>query len=371
MSRKLNILLTFPNTNKGGAFVTALQAAEILSKRNNVVFLIGGKKYAEAAKFYGCNVSKVKFVVYSGKEKRHLTNLLEPLLLWSKMNALVKKIKFNIFIDFGGTLLNGFLAKFYNLPSLATFHEFTQGTNGGWLSKIYYKLFLLLSKLALSGFSIISTNSKYTQRTFYQNFGITPIVRYPLVTDYFFKRKANGLGNYVLCLCRIAKHKNLENLISAYKKMHTDVPFLIVGSVTDRNYLEDLKNTAKGRNIQFLTNVSRESVLDIMKQAKVFWYGYGYEWFGLVLAEAQALGLPIVTFGGGAPSEIVLDGKTGFVVKSEEEMAKKTELLLKDRHLWQKMSASAKNAASRFSPKEFERKLYETMELALNKYEKT
>lgn len=43
--------------------------------------------------------------------------------------------------------------------------------------------------------------------------------------------------------------------------------------------------------------------------------------FGLVLAESQACGTPVITFDRGAAAEIVRDGVTGFVVDSVEEMA--------------------------------------------------
>lgn len=43
--------------------------------------------------------------------------------------------------------------------------------------------------------------------------------------------------------------------------------------------------------------------------------------FGLVLAEAQACGTPVIAFDRGAAAEIVRDGITGFVVDSVEEMA--------------------------------------------------
>jgi glycosyltransferase involved in cell wall biosynthesis len=42
--------------------------------------------------------------------------------------------------------------------------------------------------------------------------------------------------------------------------------------------------------------------------------------FGLVLAEAQACGTPVITFGRGAAPEIVRHGESGFVVNTLEEM---------------------------------------------------
>ncbi|HTL70110.1 MAG TPA: glycosyltransferase [Candidatus Eisenbacteria bacterium] len=48
------------------------------------------------------------------------------------------------------------------------------------------------------------------------------------------------------------------------------------------------------------------------------------EWdepFGIVMAEALACGTPVIAFGRGAVPEVVIDGRTGFVCRTVEEMA--------------------------------------------------
>jgi glycosyltransferase involved in cell wall biosynthesis len=54
----------------------------------------------------------------------------------------------------------------------------------------------------------------------------------------------------------------------------------------------------------------------IAKLAPLAWH----EPFGLTLIEAQACGTPVIAFDMGAASEIVSHGKTGFVVKTEQQM---------------------------------------------------
>lgn len=49
--------------------------------------------------------------------------------------------------------------------------------------------------------------------------------------------------------------------------------------------------------------------------------------FGLVMVEAMACGTPVIAFNRGATPELVLDGETGFLVHTTEEMAAKIEYL--------------------------------------------
>ena len=47
------------------------------------------------------------------------------------------------------------------------------------------------------------------------------------------------------------------------------------------------------------------------------------EWeepFGMVMIEAMALGCPVISFARGAAPELVVDGETGFLVRTVEEM---------------------------------------------------
>lgn len=64
------------------------------------------------------------------------------------------------------------------------------------------------------------------------------------------------------------------------------------------------------------------------------------EAFGIVFAEAQAMGLPVVSFASGGIPEAVAHGKTGFLVAEHdwEGLAKNIMHLLKDQILWQQLS---------------------------------
>ncbi len=81
--------------------------------------------------------------------------------------------------------------------------------------------------------------------------------------------------------------------------------------------------------------IKRDALIDVLRGARVFLYpGDPTETFCLSVAEAQALGVPCVVYARGALPERVIDGKTGFVAKSEVEFVDAARRLLGNDALW-------------------------------------
>jgi len=67
--------------------------------------------------------------------------------------------------------------------------------------------------------------------------------------------------------------------------------------------------------------LSKTEVAKLMKGAKAFLMTVNWEEpFGLVMAEAQSCGTPVIGFDRGSVKELVVHGKTGFIVPPEEKM---------------------------------------------------
>ncbi len=105
--------------------------------------------------------------------------------------------------------------------------------------------------------------------------------------------------------------------------------------------------------------------MDFYKKSKFFWFHSG-AYYGIVVAEAQSVGLPTISFGGDSgPGEFLVDGKTGFLVDNFDEMIEKTRLLIDDERLWKSMSIAAReNAVSRLGLDAFRDKFKEVIENA-------
>ena len=121
----------------------------------------------------------------------------------------------------------------------------------------------------------------------------------------------------ILVVGNLIKRKGHEYLIKAMSKFLKDFPdamLHIVGDGPRRNYLEVLtKRLNLERNIIFHGFVSKEELLSLYKNCRVFCHPSLSEGFCHVTLEAMATGRPVVStdnFG----SKMVEHGKTGFLV---------------------------------------------------------
>ncbi len=72
---------------------------------------------------------------------------------------------------------------------------------------------------------------------------------------------------------------------------------------------------------QFQKELPRKMIFDLLKRAKCTLFTSQWEEpFGLVMIESMACGTPVIALRRGAAPEVIIDGKTGFVVDTEEDM---------------------------------------------------
>jgi len=93
--------------------------------------------------------------------------------------------------------------------------------------------------------------------------------------------------------------------------------------------------------ITVLARVPNAEMPGLLRGARVLVApGHRAETFCLAAAEAQAMGVPVVTLGHGALSERVDHGRTGFICRDHAEMAERILALLGDDAAWRTMHAA-------------------------------
>jgi glycosyltransferase involved in cell wall biosynthesis len=110
--------------------------------------------------------------------------------------------------------------------------------------------------------------------------------------------------------------------------------------------------------------ISRETVLDHLRLADIFVLLSAWEGMPLALLEAQALGLPALVSAVDGNDEIVINGKTGYVVEDDLQAKRMLEVLIKQpqKRLEFKKNALAKRDYWSISRMEFQiREIYNTV----------
>jgi glycosyltransferase involved in cell wall biosynthesis len=154
----------------------------------------------------------------------------------------------------------------------------------------------------------------------------------------------------VLFVGRLVEKKGCEYLIQSMSRVQAAMPeveLVIIGDGRLRSYLENLAKE-KLQRYQFLGVQPPEIVKTWMNRAKVFCVpsitakSGDAEGFGIVFTEAQAMGLPVVSFVSGGIPEAVAHGKTGFLVAERDSEGLSAYILrfLADEELWRQFSQS-------------------------------
>ncbi|MCK4799517.1 glycosyltransferase family 4 protein [Candidatus Parcubacteria bacterium] len=141
------------------------------------------------------------------------------------------------------------------------------------------------------------------------------------VDDFTFNKKPK---NYLVWLGRIHHGKGLWNAINAAKVSKEKL--IIAGNITcetDKEYFQSMKSMIDGKQIKYIGEVGPKKKNELLGNAKAALFPIIWEEpFGLVMTEAMATGTPVIGFKKGSVSEVIKNGKTGFVVKDDKEMAK-------------------------------------------------
>jgi glycosyltransferase involved in cell wall biosynthesis len=149
--------------------------------------------------------------------------------------------------------------------------------------------------------------SQYVAQRIRRYYNRDTTIVYPPVNTDFYHPDNTAPGNHFLVVSALVPYKRLELAIEAARM--TGARLRIVGDGPDRTRLE---RTA-GPEVEFLGRLSDNEVRRQYREAAAVILP-GEEDFGIVPAEAQACGRPVIALGLGGALETVIDGDTGVLV---------------------------------------------------------
>lgn len=131
------------------------------------------------------------------------------------------------------------------------------------------------------------------------------------LNDFPFSDKHD---DYLLFLGRIQPEKGVAEAVQVARM--TNEKLLIIGPPVTGQYWDEKIVPYLNDKIQYLGFVPHEKLFKYYQRAKATLVPIQWEEpFGLVLTESMACGTPVIAFERGSVPEIVIDGKTGFIIK--------------------------------------------------------
>jgi glycosyltransferase involved in cell wall biosynthesis len=233
-----------------------------------------------------------------------------------------------------------------------------------WTLKTFLPIFRGLDRRASSRPDIwiaISSLVKKRIETYYQK--KVHSVIYPPVDDRFFCRPLSGKkGEYFLVVSRLVGYKRIDIVIEACNKLKQKL--IIIGDGREKQRLKKMA----GKTIEFIdTYLTDDALVSYYEACSALLYA-GEEDFGLVAAEAQALGKPVIAYKESGISEIVQDKKTGIVFRQQSVQGLMTAI-----QQFEAMSFSpiiTREKAERFRSSNFRKKFFSTVKTIYTMYMK-
>lgn len=155
-------------------------------------------------------------------------------------------------------------------------------------------------------------------------------------TNLFYPadKPQNPERKYIVGVGNLVFHKNASFAIRAVSLLDKkERPTLVwVSNMKETKLVNNLKEEAQQLDVEFIIRemISDEELLTLLQGAAAMVYTSLLEPFGLAPLEANACGTPVVALRQGGVRETIKEGINGFLCLSEEEMASKIELLIKD-----------------------------------------
>ena len=222
----------------------------------------------------------------------------------------------------------------------------------------YEKMLARLSEIvdyrsSIKGFDRIVLLTEQDKNDNWKGRNNVEVIPNPLIA---LPEKVSTLNNKVVIAAgRLVNQKNFSSLISAWKMVserHSDWELRIFGDGPKRQELEEQIDGSGLSSCVFLCGFS-DDIQKEMCDSSIYVLSSICEGFGMVLVEAMACGLPVISYNCPCgPKDIIEDGKDGFLVSMNDakQLAGRINTLIEDEELRRKMGKEALDASRNYLP---------------------
>ena len=195
----------------------------------------------------------------------------------------------------------------------------------------------------------VCANSHYVAETVKQRFNVSPDVLHDGVdARFYFARPHDKSPAHlsVLYAGSFSPRKRVEQVIEQAARW-PEVQFRLAGKGPTEDRCRQLCLQYGIHNVQFLGHLSSTELADEMRKADVFLFPSILEGHPQVLIQATACGLPVVAMNTYHP-DCVIDGQTGFLAATDEELSQGLAVLLMNPEIRRRMAVAAARLAQKF-----------------------
>lgn len=214
----------------------------------------------------------------------------------------------------------------------------------------FFRKFIRMIILPLTSHHVVQTEHI---RNYYPSFiRMKTSIIYNPVNDEVFHQIENGEMkiengerlNRIISVGRLTEQKNQKMMIRAFSKIANEFPKWQLAIYGEGPLRENLESEVEslGLNGKVLFPGRTEHVIDELRESKIFCLSSDFEGMSNAMIEAICIGLPIVTTNVSGVSELVDDGKNGYVVPCDdvEQLAQALQKVMSNNDMQKTMSES-------------------------------
>ncbi|MFN3550201.1 MAG: glycosyltransferase family 4 protein [Endomicrobiia bacterium] len=191
----------------------------------------------------------------------------------------------------------------------------------------------------------------------------------PQTTQKIFeiKNKYGIYKKYILYVGNFSPHKNVKNLIEAYKilqkEIRQDYTLVLIGD--RRTVVAKFIEPDKSDNYIVIENVPDDDLAALYSGAELFVFPSLYEGFGLPPLEAMACGCPVISSNTSSMPEILGDACLYFNPYDVEEIKGKIKIVLEKHSLRNELIQKGFERVKNYSTEKMVKKLLEVFNLCV------
>lgn len=346
---KYNLRKNFPHTN-------VHNLVEILANelKNDVHLISFSNEFSEDMSFIIKNVNYT-FLKHTGKYKRAITFYESDR---RKLHAYLLQRKFDI-VHGQGTQIYGYYATSSNFNNVITIHIYFKNANEiikHYLNKSLFSIFYAFltvwhEKTVYNNTrNFICSSPFLAKKVKRANRNARFFSVENAISRKFFETSETTNEDYALFVGSICERKSVLELLQALK-FAKDVKLKIVSTTYSGPYYSRVKDFVRENGLEprvkFCGSMRNDEVVQILSRCSFLVLPSKQEGAPLVVAEAMALGKPVIATSVNEIPHMVEDGRTGYLIEpvNVEEFGKKMEFLAKRKKLCAKMGKTAQNIA--------------------------